>query len=127
MITDLDSADKATKEKALPKEGAGQVTNNSTLKEWLPAKSDVDELINLPNDQKETALVRVAYPAKTKVKYKDKEENFIPYTFEDALVFSNSVFFGKVGEDLGIIKKILIAFADSVSNAASPEWVFRIV
>lgn len=124
VITDLDSADKATKEKALPKEGAGQVTNNSTLKEWLPAKSDVDELINLPNDLKATALVRVAYPTKTKVKYKDKEENFIPYTFEDALVFSNSVFFGKVGEDLGIIKKIRKEFADSVSIDASHQWLF---
>ena len=69
--------------------------------------------------------MRVAYPSKTKVLFRGKEEDFVPYTFEDALVFSNYRFFSKEGDDSGLIKKIRKEFADEASLNEAHQWLYK--
>ncbi|MGY8684739.1 AAA family ATPase [Bradyrhizobium sp. UFLA05-153] len=45
IITDLDTVD-ATGSSAQPQKGAGQKTNNDTLKTWIPKLTNVDALMN---------------------------------------------------------------------------------
>jgi predicted ATP-dependent endonuclease of OLD family len=66
IITDIDAVDAATKRSALPARNAGVVSGNSTLKTWIPQRASLDELIDLPDDQKvyvdlDRFAVRVAF------------------------------------------------------------------
>jgi predicted ATP-dependent endonuclease of OLD family len=116
IITDLDSADPKDNNKAVqPRRGQEFVTSNNTLKEWIPCKDKIDELLDLKNIDKvmisdDSFSVRVAYqcPARVKLKDTDAEEEALPYTIEDALVFDNLDVFRKLKGN-GLIKKFNIA------------------
>lgn len=90
VITDLDAGG-AGGGAVQPAPGAGQTTNNSTLSNWLPGKTAVDDLLAAPAaDKVKTSVdffaVRVAYQMPI-----NRPDGTIayPYTFEDALVFEN--------------------------------------
>ncbi|WP_129650048.1 ATP-dependent endonuclease [Alistipes senegalensis] len=98
IISDIDAKGKYTDEAGkprskaeLPEVGKNQETSNNTLIDWLPQRKMIDELLTLESDKKENAHVRIAYPCSMKIKYKEdtKEIDVYPYTFEDALIFSN--------------------------------------
>ncbi|MGM4915441.1 AAA family ATPase [Rhizobium sp. 768_B6_N1_8] len=111
IITDLDTEKDG--EAVQPERKAGQITNNDTLEKWWPKKTDADELFDLPQTQKvkDTAgdplfSVRVAYqkPLNVAKPGTSDEVEALPYTFEDALVFSNIEFFSKMTGN-GLVKK----------------------
>lgn len=136
VITDLDSV--GTDGSATsPVRGAGQRTNNTTLREWVPAIGTIDELANATDDQKEWTqqiqvpasatgdpeykddplfAVRAAYqtPLQAKRPGSDILEEALPYTFEDALGLENLATFAQM-EGSGLVRK----FRDAIENEPS--------
>jgi predicted ATP-dependent endonuclease of OLD family len=121
VVTDLDSEKGGAA--IAPKRKDGQVTNNDTLSKWLPCLTNVDELLDLPEDKKvkeepddKLFAVRVAYQYafKTTKPGSTVEEEALPYTFEDALAFENLDFFQKL-KGTGLIKK----FKDAINDHAT--------
>ncbi len=97
IITDIDT--KKGKKKVLPCLGNEQITNNDTIKNWIPREEDIDTLVKLPYKKKEEHNVRIAYQYEKKYIYREKTAggkestaNLIPYTFEDALALDNISF-----------------------------------
>lgn len=114
IITDIDSVDPANKNSSVqPQRSIGYKTNNSTLKTWLPKKENLDDLFVKDHKVKESATfpIRVAFQFPLNVKFKEKETEAIPYTFEDALVFENLDIFSKF-DGTGLAKK----FNDALKN-----------
>lgn len=102
IVTDLDSLTGTAGVSVQPALGAGQKTNNATLKTWVPALDDVDALIGATSAAKTITdagdtlfAVRAAYqtPVEVTMPGSTKKETAYPYTFEDALVFENVAFF----------------------------------
>lgn len=99
IVTDIDAQECNGKdkngndkyEKSPTKKGQGQITNNDTLRKWLPKEDKIDTLLDLDTEKKESGNVRVAYQTGVKAKLNDDAEESIgyPYTFEDALALSN--------------------------------------
>jgi len=115
VITDLDAGD-ADGKAVQPALGAGQKTNNSTLKGWIPELELVDDLLNALPEKKvlvsaDFFLVRVAYQGGIKLA---NGETAYPYTFEDALVFDNLELF-KAMKGGGLVAKARAA-AGSTAN-----------
>lgn len=119
IITDLDSGAEEGKHPSVrPKRGDNQVTNNSTLKEWIPGIKTIDELLDayVANTlvSTESFPVRVAYQGPIKVTIKDDEGEYLPYTFEDALIVDNLDAFTGLLED-SIFEKVQDAINQSNS------------
>ena len=102
IVTDLDSLTGTGGSSVQPALGAGQKTNNATLKTWVPALEDVDDLMGATPaaktfmDAGDTLFaVRAAYQTSVEVTLPGAaaKETAYPYTFEDALVFENVDFF----------------------------------
>ena len=102
IVTDLDSLTATGGSSVQPALGAGQKTNNATLKTWVPALDDIEALIAAPPAAKTIAdagdtlfAVRAAYqiPVEVMMPGATAKETAYPYTFEDALVFENVDFF----------------------------------
>jgi predicted ATP-dependent endonuclease of OLD family len=93
VVTDIDSQEISNGKfkKCPPARNTEQITNNDTLKKWLPVKEKVDELLSLSPEQKIKENIRIAYQTPITLKYKDKkqEEEAIPYTFEDSIALTN--------------------------------------
>jgi hypothetical protein len=127
IVTDLDTLDFTTKKSVQPAIGSSQITDNDTLKSWVPAITDVDALINANAatktlDAEEDALfaVRVAYqmPLAVTVPGAVAAETAYPYTFEDALAFENLDFFaGLVGH--GLVRK----FRDAIEAGGGVQAI----
>lgn len=103
IITDLDPLfpEDATKEekdlsaKAWVMLHRGQKSSNATLKDWLPARDDIDTLVSLAADLKSVPLAewtdgraRVAYQVPSTA------AGHCASTFEDALILENTDWFG---------------------------------
>jgi predicted ATP-dependent endonuclease of OLD family len=95
IVTDIDCAS-TDNETALPARGKGQITRNATLKTWVPNKVALDDLLNLPAQQKvmyydKLFSVRAAYqsPINVQLSATAEQSEALPNTFEDALVFQN--------------------------------------
>lgn len=102
IVTDLDSLTGTGGSSVQPALGAGQKTNNATLKTWVPALEDVDHLIGATPAAKTLVdagdtlfAVRAAYqtPVEVTMPGAAAKETAYPYTFEDALAFENVDFF----------------------------------
>ena len=118
IITDIDSAEKTGGSSVQPAPGAKQVTNNSTLKSWVPGLSDIDALLAAKPDDKikkhdPLFEVRAAYQTGLKVKRPKaaESEDAYPYTFEDAFAFQNLEAFSTM-EGGGLVRK----FRDAINN-----------
>lgn len=119
IVTDLDSLTGAGGSSVQPALGAGQKTNNSTLKTWVPALDDVDDLLGatpaaktLMDTDDTLFAVRAAYqtPVEITMPGTGAKEIAYPYTFEDALVFENLNFFATFA-GTGLIAKFRDAIA----------------
>jgi len=124
IVTDLDSIQPTGTAKARPERGKGYRTGNTTLKEWVPKKELLDELLDLSDDAKQTAdgLVKVAYQCPITLEYKDGEAEgeAIPYTFEDSLTFTNLKLIRNCAEPVGLLKKLQAALGkDTLEDASS--------
>jgi predicted ATP-dependent endonuclease of OLD family len=102
IVTDLDSLTETGGSSVQPALGAGQKTDNTTLKTWVPALEDIDALIGAKPAAKTIIgagdtlfAVRSAYqmPVEVTLPGATAKEIAYPYTFEDALVFENVDFF----------------------------------
>ena len=125
VVTDLDSIHKTDTVKARPESGKGYQTGNTTLKDWVPKKEPLDDLLDLSEDAKQTAdgLVRVAYQCPISVKYNEGEDQneVIPYTFEDSLALTNLALFRGYAEPVGLLKKLQTALREETLEGASKE------
>ena len=122
VITDLDSTGETGTAKVFPERGKKYRTSNTTLKEWIPKKESLDELLDCKdeNKQAENKHIRVAYQCPIKLKYKENsdEEEAIPYTFEDSLALSNITLFRSYKEPKGLLRKLKEALTkDTLSEA----------
>jgi len=125
IITDLDSSlDKKSVQAEL---GKKLKTTNNTLKKWHPKIDDIDLLLKLEDSKKITdgGLVRVAYQTGIEIPKEsyDKEAYTIyPYTFEDALAFTNLELFKKELLETKFSKKIYLELnADKSLNEVAKE------
>ena len=125
VITDLDSIDKSNTAKVLPERDKGYRSGNTTLKEWIPKKEQLDDLLNCSDDEKQSdnKQIRVAYQYPVKLKYKNKpdEEEAIPYTFEDSLALTNMELFRSFDDPKGLLKKLKEALGKDTLREASKE------
>lgn len=119
IITDLDTLDMTSGESVQPAKGAGQKTNNATLKTWVPALEDVDQLMEVGAARKTLReagdplfAVRVAYqiPFLVTPPGSAEPDTAYPYTFEDALAFENLDFFSTLA-GAGLVRK----FRDAIN------------
>jgi predicted ATP-dependent endonuclease of OLD family len=126
IVTDIDAGDPTQhRQSRRPEIGKGLVSNNATLKKWLPKEADIDKL--LTGDAKSKIAedgplfaVRVAYQIPVKVEHNGARADITPSTFEDATVLENlSVVKNMTGG--GLAK----AFATVISTAKTPEDLAR--
>lgn len=93
IITDLDSINpKQNRKHVLPSKGNGYESGNSTITSWVPAKKEIDVLIDLNKKSKVSTngQIRVSYQTKQNIQVDDKENTQVhPTSFEDALVYDN--------------------------------------
>jgi len=109
VVTDLDSIEETSLSKVLPEKNKNYRTRNSTIKEWVPGKTDLDKVLSTTNEEKiaPNGNVRVAYQCPITLKLdSQKDVEAIPYTFEDALVLENLEFFKNRSDDNGLMKKM---------------------
>ena len=125
IITDLDSVEANGTSKVRPERGKGHRSGNTTVKDWVPKKESLDDLLDLADGAKETAdhLVRVAYQCPVMVKYtKNKaEEEALPYTFEDSLALMNLELFRGYKDPIGLLKKLKTAMEKKTLEEAHVE------
>jgi predicted ATP-dependent endonuclease of OLD family len=126
VVTDLDTLTGTGGASVQPAKGTGQVTNNATLKTWIPAMEDVDALLDADEEAKIQRFegdplfaVRVAYQVPVQVPPQGAagHETAFPYTFEDALAFENIEFFGALG-GTGLARKFKEAIQANGGAAA---------
>lgn len=114
VITDLDSIEKDSPAKVMPKLGKEYRTGNDTIKSWIPEKTNLDEALNASwEDKIKDGFVRVAYQNTITLKHSGNPIAAIPYTFEDALALSNVELFKNKTDSTGLIKKIAKALHKS--------------
>ncbi len=125
IITDLDSISETGPGKVFPERDRKYRTGNTTLKEWIPKKEAVDEILNCSDDDKQTGdkQIRVAYQCPIRLTYKDEsdEEEAIPYTFEDSLALTNLKLFRDYQYPKGLLKRFTNALSKDTLNEASKE------
>lgn len=148
VITDLDSQAAGTTSAAQPAPGAGQTTNNATLRQWVPIRGYVDELWGATPAERtfEEAsdplfAVRAAYqlPVDITLPGSTTIETAYPYTFEDALAFENLEFF-KTLAGTGLVAKFRTAievggsvsavgaeFFDALRNGKKAEFALDLI
>lgn len=141
IVTDIDSVDPTLHRTSVrPEKGKNYVTNNSTLKQWLPVKESIDELVDLAMTPKQSTngLICVAYQHATEIIFGSKTFVVYPYTFEEALVFDNIDLFKSIKGD-GLIKKYsealnestieecLRKMFDALSNAKKAEFSLNLL
>lgn len=133
VVTDLDAGEVVeTKVKAAPvKRGANQKTNNNVLKSWVPMIVGVDDLLGATHEQKthegdQLFAVRVAYQLPISVPMNNSKENeeALPSTFEDALVFENTEFFSKL-DGHGLVKKFRDVINEKKGAPATATSMFE--
>ncbi len=125
IVTDLDSVGESGTAKAFPDRGKKHRTGNTTLKDWLPKKERLDDLLDLVNHAKETTnkQIRVAYQCPISLRYADDgaEEEAIPYTFEDSLALTNLNLFRALDKPIGLLKKLKDALGKDTLEDARKE------
>jgi hypothetical protein len=123
VVTDIDSIQETSSGKIQPERNKPYRTGNTTLKSWLPQKENLDGLLDLADREKvsENGLVRVAFQYPFEICFNAKTQEAIPYTFEDALVFSNVQLFKGLNTATGLIKKMSTAISKPHLTEAAAE------
>ena len=124
VITDIDSCN-AAGASAPPVRGAACTTRNATLRTWCPVITDLDLLLDKPENEKvktyadEKFSVRVAYQSPVQATFKGTTAEALSYTLEDAIVMANITLFETL-PGTGLIAKFRIAITNSADlNALS--------
>jgi predicted ATP-dependent endonuclease of OLD family len=134
VITDLDAGEAAGSHAATqPERGKAQVTNNHTLKTWIPKSASIDDLLDLPPARKVKEHdhfygVRVAYQTPSNLSLVDGAQavEVLANTFEDALLYENlTLFRGLAGT--GMIARFREALAENLDAKALGAAFFKIL
>jgi len=125
VVTDTDATFNGSKER--PLRGKGYSFGSDTLKDWfkLDGKT-LDQVLDLPDDQKVKKNVRAAYQCGIQVDYNDDGEGkeAIPYTFEDAIALTNLKLFKGLKTSTGMVKKMHLATIEDDLDKCS-EKLYR--
>ena len=97
VITDLDSAEPTGHhKKAEPMRKKGLISGNYAITDWIIKKNLLDDLIDLPNEEKVVSnksvcdyQIRAAYQIPIKVTHLGVEVEALARTFEDSLIYTN--------------------------------------
>lgn len=105
IVTDIDTVDENRKKCPVSK---GKTTSNYVLKNWIPAKSSCDELLEADDSAKTVGLIRIAYQT--------FENDNCGRSFEEAFIYANLEWLKenhtKLEATSGRIKKHKNALAD---------------
>lgn len=134
IVTDID-ATKTTvddrKEKqmsVITAKGMGYKTGNPTIQNWLPGKNLIDDLMALDSDGKTVDNTRIAFQTPISVKWNKEHEEYTeicPYTFEDALIFTNLELFRQSGlKKMGTITTIANLLKQNTSAVDLQNAIF---
>ena len=129
IVTDIDATETKVGEdgkerhpSVLTAKGKGYKTGNPSIKSWLPGKEQIDDLLALDGKEKLVNNVRIAFQTPVNIKWdnnKDDLTEVCPYTFEDALIFTNLELFRQEGlKKMGAITTIanLLKHSDSADE-----------
>lgn len=129
IVTDIDATETKVGEdgkerhpSVLTAKGKGYKTGNPSIKSWLSGKEQIDDLLVLDGKEKLVNNVRIAFQTPVNVKWdknKDDLTEVCPYTFEDALIFTNLELFRQEGlKKMGAITTIanLLRHSDSANE-----------
>lgn len=107
IITDIDAAEtkigkdgKKHLSSVITSKGKGYKTSNPYIKNWLPEKEKIDDLLVLDEKEKIIGNVKIAFQTSINVKWDKDTKDLVeicPYTFEDALIFTNLELFRQDG------------------------------
>lgn len=133
IVTDIDATETIV-EKGKEKHKAvitakekGYKTGNPSINSWLPGKELVDDLMALDGAERTVDNVRIAFQTPISVKWNKANEVFTdicPYTFEDALIFTNLELFRQDGlKKMGTITTI----ANLLKKSYSAEDLQRLI
>ncbi|WP_308738467.1 ATP-dependent endonuclease [Acinetobacter radioresistens] len=84
-----DGSPKYIKIKNIPEIGLGLLTNNDTLKTWIPKKEYIDDLIALNQNEKIENNMRICFQTPVNLKFNQEDKVVYPYTFEESIYFEN--------------------------------------
>lgn len=84
IITDIDSSDENGACNVSPISD-NKFSTNETLKQWLPSKTIIKDLVNCSNEDKVKENIRVSYQT--------NENGFIGRSFEESFINTNKTFF----------------------------------
>lgn len=123
IIADIDSTEKEKNGKAcITTRGKNYITGNPSIKHWLKGLEQIDDLLDLEEEKKIIGNIKISFQTPINVKFhsnQDDVEEICPYTFEDALIFTNIELFRQKGlKKKGGITTIanLIARSDSADD-----------
>ena len=136
IVTDIDATETKVgedgKERHLPvitAKGKGYKTGNPSIKSWLLGKEQIDDLLALDGKEKLVSNVRIAFQTPVSVKWdknKDDVTEVCPYTFEDALIFTNLELFRQKGlKKMGTITTIANMLKHSNSANELQNEIFK--
>ena len=136
IVTDIDATETKVgedgKERHLPvitAKGKGYKTGNTSIKSWLLGKEQIDDLLALDGKEKLVSNVRIAFQTPVSVKWdknKDDVTEVCPYTFEDALIFTNLELFRQKGlKKMGTITTIANMLKHSNSADELQNEIFK--
>ncbi|MBS7231473.1 AAA family ATPase [Flavobacterium psychroterrae] len=103
IITDIDSVDGNGEE--CKTDFANAETCNSTLKDWIPKKNTIDELINCNEEEKfDTEFIRVAF------QIAEHSNTYVGRSLEESIINKNLIFFKSEYTKDAINKKVKSLF-----------------
>ena len=136
IVTDIDATDTRVGEdgkeihpSVITAKGNGYKTGNPSIKSWLSGKEQIDDLLALDEKEKLVNNVRIAFQTPVNVKWdknKDELTEVCPYTFEDALIFTNLELFRQEGlKKMGAITTIANLLKHSNSANELQNKIFK--
>ena len=120
IVTDIDSCAPSSRETVLPKRDKGYETRNQTIRSWIPELSSLNAVLDADEAAKiRDGYLRVAYQGEISLQFGEKQKTAIPYTFEDAIVLSNTSFFVKQQQGaISLLRQLGLKLnADSLDEA----------
>ena len=136
IVTDIDATDTKVGEdgkeihpSVITAKGNGYKKGNPSIKSWLSGKEQIDDLLALDEKEKLVNNVRIAFQTPVNVKWdknKDELTEVCPYTFEDALIFTNLELFRREGlKKMGAITTIANLLKHSNSANELQNKIFK--
>lgn len=134
IVTDIDATETIVEEgkekhkAVITAKEKGYKTGNPSITSWLPGKELVDDLMELNGAERTVDNVRIAFQTTISVKWNKEKEvytDICPYTFEDALIFTNLELFRQNGlKKMGTITTIANLLKKSCSAEDLQKLIF---